>query len=144
LRPIDSERGFTLIEVLIATVIMTVGLVALAQMMAITVRMQMLGRNETIAVRTAQQKLDELVSFQSQWTTAPQIAIGGDLDTDAQDYSDTVAGFRRRWRVVAGPVDPISDPGDLRIVTVRVIPQTADTRLAATIELTSMLRNIAP
>ena len=68
MKPTNSERGFTIIEVLIAVVILTVALVALAEMMAITLRMQMLGRNETNAARLAQAKLDELVGVsQNNW-----------------------------------------------------------------------------
>jgi prepilin-type N-terminal cleavage/methylation domain-containing protein len=62
LQPTNNERGFTLIEVLVAMVIMTVALVAMAELMAITLRLQMLGRNETSAVRLVQSKIDQLVA----------------------------------------------------------------------------------
>jgi prepilin-type N-terminal cleavage/methylation domain-containing protein len=152
LKPTNSERGFTIIEVLIAVVILTVALVALAEMMAITLRMQMLGRNETNAARLAQAKLDELVGVaQNDWA-APQIALnGGSLTANVADFNDVPVdsdgnpiSYRRRWQVTAGPNDPGSDAGDLRIVTVRIIPTTPDSRTSATVELTSILRNPAP
>ena len=69
-------------------VILTVALVALAEMMAITLRMQMLGRNETTAARLAQAKLDELVGVaQNNWAV-PQVAIGGSLTANVNNYND--------------------------------------------------------
>lgn len=146
-----NERGFTLVEVLIAMVIMTVALVGLAAMMAITLRTQMLGRNQTNATRLAQAKLDELVGSVQNWNTAPEIAIGGDLGSDAANYFDVpvnndgvALGYTRRWVVTAGPVDPGSDAGDLRLVTVRVVPKIADNRTARPVELSTLLRSPLP
>jgi Tfp pilus assembly protein PilV len=49
----SNERGFTVIEALFAIVILTISLVSLAELMAITLRMQMLGRNQTATTFTA-------------------------------------------------------------------------------------------
>ena len=49
----SNERGFTVIEALFAIVIMTIAMVSLAELMAITLRLQMLGRNQTAAARLA-------------------------------------------------------------------------------------------
>lgn len=136
-----EERGFTLIEVLVATVILTVALVALAEMMAITLRMQMLGRNQTNAARLAQSKMDQLIGSVMNWDTAADIQIGGSLATSEANYNDAPEdGWIRRWVVTAGPVDPGSDAGDLRVVTIRVIPVVSDNRATATVELTTILR----
>jgi len=140
LKPTE-ERGFTLIEVLVATVILTVALVALAEMMAITLRMQMLGRNQTNAARLAQSKMDQLIGSVMNWDTAADIQIGGSLATSEANYNDAPEdGWIRRWVVTAGPVDPGSDAGDLRVVTIRVIPVVSDNRATATVELTTILR----
>jgi hypothetical protein len=130
-----------LIEVLVATVILTVALVALAEMMAITLRMQMLGRNQTNAARLAQSKMDQLIGSVMNWDTAVDIQIGGSLTANVTNYNDVPeAGWIRRWVVTAGPVDPGSDAGDLRVVTIRVIPVVTDNRATATVELTTILR----
>ena len=128
-------------------VILTVALVALAELMAITLRMQMLGRDETSATRMAQQKLDELVGIVPAWNAAPANQIGGSLTENVNDYNDVPPdqdGYMRRWVVTAGPNDPGSNAGDLRIVTVRVIPNITDNRTRSTVELTTLLRNNAP
>ena len=49
----------------------------------------------------------------------PQVAVGGDLDADVANYSETLpaplTGITLRWLVAAGPTD------DLRILTLRVV-----------------------
>lgn len=138
-----SEGGFTLVEVLVATVIMTVALVSLAELMAITVRMQMQGRNETAAVRLAQSKIDELVAVNF---TLPAVAVGGSLTADTTGYVDSPTdpstgnslGFKRRWQITA-----ISGETSIRLLTVRLIPNIDDRRTNAQIELTTIIRDPA-
>jgi len=139
LKPTNDERGFTLVETLVATVVLTIGLVALAEMMAITLRMQQLGRNETAAIRMAQDKVDQLMSLN--FDAAPSIAIGGSLTEDVANYNDVpTGGYKRRWVVAAGPVDPGSVAADLRMVTVRIIPESPDRRTSSPVELVSVIR----
>lgn len=136
----SDQRGFTLMEVVVAMLVCVVGLVAMAQMLAVTLRMQQLGRNSTQAVRLAQDKIDELSSMS--FTTAPQVQCGGSLDEDTEDYNDvpvldgTSQPYRRRWLVQAGPD---GDP-QLRQVTVRVIPDVQHRNQATQVELVSILR----
>ena len=140
----SNDRGFTLVEVLVAFVILTIGLVSMAELMAITLRMQQLGRNQTAAARMAQDKIDELMS--QNFATSAQVSIGGSLTADVANHFDipTLNGvaqpYRRRWRVAAGPVDPPVAANSLRILTVRVIPQVSDTRTVATTEITTLIR----
>lgn len=127
-------------------VILTVGLVSMAELMAVTLRLQQLGRNQTAAVRLAQDKIDELMS--QNWAAAPQLALGGSLDADQANHFDTppvFAGgtslnYRRRWVVAAGPVDDLALAGRLRIITVRVIPVVADRRTYTPTDLTTIVR----
>jgi prepilin-type N-terminal cleavage/methylation domain-containing protein len=139
--PDASERGFTLIETLIAMVILTVGLVSIAELMAITIRMQMMGRNETSAIRLVQSKIDELVALDFDGASAnPAIAVGGDLDDDDAGYNDDPAdGFHRRWQITA-----ITGETNIRLLTVRVIPETLDRRTNADVRLTTIIRNCCP
>jgi len=123
-------------------VIMTVGLVAMAVMMAITVRMQMLGRNQTAAVRLAQSKIDELVNLN--FTTNTITNVGGSLTSDATSYNDTplasgttsVVGYKRRWQIEA-----ITGQTKVRKLTVRIIPTTGDRRINAQIDLATIIRS---
>ncbi len=58
-RPFPSS-GFTLVEVLIAMVILSVGLLAVAGMMGIAIQANAYGSKLSLANRSAQQKLEEL------------------------------------------------------------------------------------
>jgi prepilin-type N-terminal cleavage/methylation domain-containing protein len=136
LKPTD-ERGFTLVEVLIAMVILTVALVSMAELMAITLRMQMMGRNETSAVRLAQSKIDELVAVDFD-AVGTVVAVGGSLTADVTGYFDdlTDSGFKRRWQIEA-----ITGETRVRTLTVRIIPNINDRRTNAQIELTTIIRD---
>jgi len=131
----STERGFTLIEVLVAMVILTIAMVSMAELMAITLRMQMMGRNETSAVRLAQSKIDELVAVNF---TSATVAVGGSLTTDEANYFDVLNadGFKRRWLITA-----IAGKARVRTLTVRVIPNIADRRTNAQVELTTIIRD---
>jgi prepilin-type N-terminal cleavage/methylation domain-containing protein len=150
--PVPPERrregGFTLIEVLFAMVIMVVALVSLAELMAITVRMQMLGRNETGAVRLAQSKIDELVNLD--FTANTTTNVGGSLTSDVATYNDTpvmsgttsVVGYKRRWQIQAMTgCTPVITCNKVRKLTVRIIPTTNDRRTNAQIDLTTIIRS---
>ena len=133
---------------MIAMVILTVALVSLAELMAITLRMQMLGRNQTSATRLAQDKIDELMT---QNFTAAALSVAGSLTADVANHFDdpNVAGigtglYKRRWLVEAVADDPgvAGGPtaGRLRRVTVRVTPVVTDRRTSAPAEITTIIR----
>jgi type II secretory pathway pseudopilin PulG len=141
-----NERGFTLVEAMVAMVICTIGLVSMAELMAVTLRLQQLGRNSTSAVRLAQDKVDELMALN--FATGASIQCGGSLDNDTnanyndqpEDFEGNPQGYRRRWLVAAGP------DGDLRLrtVTVRVIPIVTDSRTVRSFDLTTIIRGTVP
>lgn len=113
---------------------MTVGLVALASLLAVTLQIQLLARNQTEAVRLAQDKLDELMSLN--FDTEARIQIGGSLDENTDNYFDTTATYTRRWLVEAGP----DGSADLRQITMRVIPESLDRRTTTPYDLVTIIR----
>ena len=154
---LTNERGFTLVEAIVAMLVCTVGLVAMAELMAVTLRLQQLGRNSTSAARLAQDKVDELTT--KDFATSPVAACGGSITAQVLNHWDTPMedngtpdipgddtnpkGYTRRWVISAGPdLDP-----NLRTVTVRVLPVVNDLRTAQPYDLTTIIRNgndIAP
>lgn len=115
-------------------VILTVGLVSMAEMMAVTLRMQMLGRNETAAIRLVQSKIDELVAVNF---TSATVAVGGSLTANVTSYNDAPAdGYTRRWQIAA-----IAGETRVRTLTVRVVPTSTDRRTTAQVELTTIIRD---
>ena len=76
-----------------------VGLVGMASLLMVTLRMQQLGRNSTSEVRMAQDKVDELSSLD--FTTGASIQCGGSLTANTAFYNDVpvVNGQNRRTGV---------------------------------------------
>ena len=132
----SNERGFTLVEVLIAMVIMSVGLVAVAQLMAVSTQSHRLGRLTSEASILATTKLEELVKLN--FATAPAVQITAapnSLTTNVANYFDvTGAGYTRRWQVAAGPT------ADTRRVTVRIIPPLSARPFSKEVEVITILR----
>lgn len=58
---IRTEQGFTLVEMLIATVVLLVGLVAIAQLVPMSILMNAANRNDSTSLVIAQRELDELM-----------------------------------------------------------------------------------
>ena len=56
-----KQSGFTMIEMLIATVIMVFGLVGVAQLVPLSIRLNGANRNDSTALVFAQRELDEMV-----------------------------------------------------------------------------------
>lgn len=139
--PSSAEAGFTLVEALVAMVVLTIGLVSMAEMLAVTLRLQQLGRSETEAVRLAQDKLDQLMSLN--FATAPEIQLNvvDSLASNVANYFDTVPGYTRRWDIAAGPDSAAGPVATIRQVTVRVIPDVRDNRTAANYELVTIIHS---
>jgi prepilin-type N-terminal cleavage/methylation domain-containing protein len=57
---LSGEKGFSLVETLIATTIMTVALASLAQLFALSTRNNQSARSTTFAATLAQQKMEQL------------------------------------------------------------------------------------
>ena len=126
-----SENGFTLIEVMVSTVVLTIGLVGIAALLAITTEMHLGAREAARSTRLAQDKFDDLMKLD--FDSDPEVAVGGDLDANAADYFDEpMTGVTVRWAVAAGPTD------DTRVVTVRVLNNKAQKYRRT--ELTTIIR----
>ncbi len=126
-----------------AMVILTIGLVSLAELLAVSLRMQQLGRNETAVIRLAQDKLDELSVLA--FATELRIQPGGSLTGNEDNHWDTPKDadgndlpFIRRWVVGNGP-DGANNR--MRQITIRVIPTREEARTNATFEMISIIRN---
>jgi hypothetical protein len=113
-----DECGFTLVEVLASMLVLTIGVIGIAALLALTTQMHVGARESARSTRLAQDKFDELMKLDLD--TDPEVAIGGDLDSDEDDHWDSpTTGITLRWTVEDGPTD------DTRLVTVRVLNERA-------------------
>ena len=116
-----TTAGFTVAELLVAMVILTVGILGQAGVMAnitlrqhrSTVRMEM--------TQAAESKLEELRSYGMLGSAdSAEVTLGGSLVTSEANHSDVIAaasgrGYVRRWEVAAGP-------SETRAVALSVVP----------------------
>jgi prepilin-type N-terminal cleavage/methylation domain-containing protein len=93
-RPRPDEGGFTIVEVLMAMVILTIGLVALVGSSAMVTRMVGRGKTSTIAAQVAQARLDTL-RFIASKTPTPCASAQFTSSAAVQ----TTQGVRESWTV---------------------------------------------
>ena len=109
------QRGFSLLETLFATTILTVAVMSLAQVIAVTTRANAAARVSALESMLAGQKLEQLRAFE--WTAlAPSPSDALDRDVDGcVDWLDANGGpvlraaaarFVRRWSIAAIPESP--------------------------------------
>jgi type II secretory pathway pseudopilin PulG len=74
-----ADEGFSLLEVLVAATMLTVGLTALAQLFAMSTRTNSSAKTMTYATLLAQQKMEQLrsLAWATDITVAPESATGG-------------------------------------------------------------------
>jgi len=89
-----NERGFTVVEVLIAVIVLGVGITALVGSAAMVTRMVGRGQSETRAAETANRRLESLRLLA--WSTTPRCNAGG---FNSGGPVTTPNGIRERWIV---------------------------------------------
>jgi prepilin-type N-terminal cleavage/methylation domain-containing protein len=122
-----AGRGFSLLEVLVATSLVLVALTGLAPLVAFAIQANARARSSTFAVLLAQQKMEELVAALSEEEAhgaGPNVSPAGALDRNTPGYCDYLnrngqplgggttppagAAYLRRWSVDALPMYPDS------------------------------------
>lgn len=122
----NRQSGFTLVECLIAMVITTIGLLAVAGLIGVGIRLQTESRDAVAANSLAKAKIEELQNYAS---TASQRARGGSLTSNITNYNDSPdSRYQRRWLIETNPTDA-GVPADTQRITVVMIATTPDVRL---------------
>lgn len=123
--PVGEARGLSLLEVLVAIAVLSVGLGALAQAFLLARRANAAAHAATLATVLAARKMEELRTHP--WS----LATGGSLQSTVAGFSDffdgagraagplppPAAAFVRRWSIEALPDDPVLS----RVLAVRVL-----------------------
>jgi prepilin-type N-terminal cleavage/methylation domain-containing protein len=130
----DRQRGFSLIELMVAIAVITFGLVSIVGISAYVSRANSTSNTLSVIATAAQDQADKLRG--AIWSTSfqdPKLTVGGDLNYASCDanhrttVTDSPAGtLNVSWKVVAGP----ATTGDMRTITIKVVQVNAPPRLA--------------
>ena len=112
-RPAESDGGFTLVEVLVATGVLVAGIAAVLQLFFIATQATLDARDATYAAVLAAQKIEEL---RASPFPAPGDAVEYLNQRGAQVTDRAEALYERHWTVTPLPLQP----ADTVVLTVRV------------------------
>lgn len=105
-----ARRGFTVVELLLAIMLLSVGMLASAAILMSSTRLQRLAASRGELTAVAEAKLEELRSYGQTLATDPlraRLAIGGSTTTTTTSYADSLTAangttYIRRWQISAG------------------------------------------
>ena len=112
--PRTSEAGFTLVEALVAMVVLAVGITAVANLMLVGASSNSVGNAATASAALASRELERLKAVDVHWPWSP--AATSRPTPRASSASTTCPGsacIRTRWTVAA------TRPPTVRLITVR-------------------------
>lgn len=105
-----GQGGFTLIEVMIAMLLLLIGVAGVLSLQMVSVRATSFSRHATEATIVAEDKMEELMTM---GTTSP-LFIDGTDDVDEMSRTDGNDEYTREWVLIV-------DPADVDITIVNVI-----------------------
>ncbi len=140
----SKEKGFTLVECMMAMVILLIGCLALAQLMGVSARQNAFARYNTMALEVAQMKLEQLgTQYNNELETAttdadltagthPAGAPGYELVTlDEPTYSNMGdSQFQVTWVITVA--------GSQKTITVTVAPPVQNDLVSTSLSLTTI------
>jgi Tfp pilus assembly protein PilV len=113
----ESQRGFTLIETTIASLVMMVGALACSSLFVFSIQNNVGGSERALAMAVAQQQLEQIRSVNYEDTTLNIGATTSTVRSGEQNY--TVQ------RTVANETNLDNTPKQLKRITITVTPETA-------------------
>jgi prepilin-type N-terminal cleavage/methylation domain-containing protein len=95
-----GQRGFSLIELLVATVVITICALGVALMILYGTRLGAAARETMITTSLAKARLEELRVLPR---GALERQLGGSLSADKPGHFDARGRYKTRWLIAAGP-----------------------------------------
>lgn len=135
-----SRAGFTVIELMVAVMIISVGLLGMGSVMGSSSRLQTLALSRADMTTVAENKVEELRVYGMTASDSPlrvAIAVGGSVVAPVAGYSDSAQSlsgrwYYRRWQIQNGVAGT-------RQLTVRVVPRGALRDVIKTLDFTTLL-----
>ncbi len=134
---VRSERGSSLVETLVAVVILGVGVLPVIGLMGAGYRYQGQARLDVQMAALAEAKVEEFMAVAG--TSLPDtvaLTPGGSVDVPGTNHSDTIElggrTYLRLWQVQLGPAG-------VRDITLRVTPQNPS--MGRAIEVSTQVRH---
>lgn len=135
-----ARRGFTIVELLLAIMLLSVGMLASAGILVSSTRLQRMAGSRAELTVVGEAKLEELRAYgQTKSTDAlrSRLALGGSTTTTTTAYADSVMGLNgttyiRRWQISAGIAGA-------RQVQLRVVPKSTPKYHLPYLEFTSTI-----
>jgi len=118
---IRDERGFTLAEVLVATVVIAIGLVAIVQGLSYATQGMETGRQQTTAIFLAEQRAEFIRSIAMTDFAHPTVAAG--VTNEGYNTIANAANYRRVTTITNAPA-----PVDWKRVQVQVFYRPVTTQ----------------
>jgi prepilin-type N-terminal cleavage/methylation domain-containing protein len=138
--PSRRRAGFTLVELMMAIVMMSFGLLAMAGLMVSSTQVQQLSTTRSQMTLIAESKLEELRSYGQTAAADPlraRLNVGGSMAGPVAGYADSAQApggrwYYRRWQIV-------DDIAGIRRVNLRVVPRYDDKYVARQVQFTTLV-----
>lgn len=132
----NRERGFTLLETTIASLVMMVGALACSSLFVFSIQNNVGGGERALAMAVAQQQLEQIRSVSYEDTTLDIGATTATVHSGDRNYTVQTT--------VANETNADNSPKQLKRITITVTPQTAGPNWTRTsVVLVSMRSTLA-
>jgi Tfp pilus assembly protein PilV len=120
---VAREQGSSLVEALVAALVMSTGVLTMAQLLSIATATNLAARRSTVAMIIAEQKLEELRTLPWQYL---QASSSSTLQQNTDGYVDYIGIYTRRWSI-----EPVSSiPDSALVIHVLVTTPNDESRVA--------------
>jgi prepilin-type N-terminal cleavage/methylation domain-containing protein len=136
-----KRAGFTLIELMMAIVMLSFGLLGMAGLMVSSTQVQQLSTTRSQMTLVAESKLEELRSYGMTAATdtalRARLNVGGSLVAPAAGYADSAQApggrwYYRRWQIS-------NDIAGMRRVNLRIVPTYDDKYVSRQVQFTTLV-----
>ena len=135
-----KRAGFTLVELMMAIVMLSFGLLGMAGLMVSSTQVQQLSTTRSQMTLVAESKLEELRSYGQTAAADPlrvRLNVGGSVAAPVAGYADSAQApggrwYYRRWQIV-------NDIAGTRRVNLRVVPRYDDKYVPRQAQFTTLV-----